>query len=119
MLAAAAAAAPDEACGLLFGRYGVIEEASLAPNIAANRRTRFEIDPAALFDAHRRHREGRAQLLGCWHSHPEGPAVPSRHDRAGVGDMGWLWLIVAHGGIHGFRPTATGFDVVALVVAAK
>lgn len=112
--AASAAAAPQEACGLLFGRGDRIEAATVAANVAAKPRRFFEIDPAHLFDAHRRAREGPLALLGCWHSHPGGRAVPSRADHAGVADPGWLWLIEAGGRIAAFRPTREGFQQVAL-----
>lgn len=115
MLRAAVAAGGLEACGLLFGDSGRIEAASIAPNVADDPRRRFEIDPAQLFDGHRRGRAGPHRLLGCWHSHPNGAALPSSADRAGVHDLGWLWLIVAGGGIRAFRPTHHGFDEVALI----
>lgn len=114
MRSAAAAAAPHEACGLLFGAPDRIREATLAANVAAEPRRRFEIDPAHLFDAHRRSRAGPDRLIGCWHSHPNGKGAPSPLDREGVSDMGWLWLIVAEGRIHGWRPVADGFAAVAL-----
>lgn len=115
MCRAAAAAAPHEACGLLFGSAVFIRAASVAANIAPEPRCRFEIDPAHLFEAHRRHRAGPDRLIGCWHSHPNGDGTPSRHDRAGVSDMGWLWLIVAGGKIHAWKPTAEGFEPIALI----
>lgn len=115
MRRAATAAAPNEACGLLFGGAGFIGEATLARNIAAEPRRRFEIDPAHLFDAHRRDRAGPMRLIGCWHSHPDGSAQPSRYDREGVTDMGWLWLIVAEGEIRAWRPVAGGFEPVAML----
>lgn len=104
----------SEACGLLFGGAEAIHEATIARNVAAEPRTRFEIDPAHLFDAHRRSRAGPLRLIGCWHSHPNGNGEPSRHDRAGVSDESWLWLIVADGRIRAWRPTPRGFAEVAL-----
>ena len=109
-----------EACGLLFGNADAILEATVAPNVSAEPWHRFEIDPAHLFEAHRKGRAGPARLIGCWHSHPNGRGEPSRHDRAGAADMGWLWLSVAAGSdgggdIFGWRPTADGFEPVALI----
>lgn len=117
MLSAAEAANPHEACGLLFGDALEIAEASIARNIARQPDRYFEIDPAHLFDGHRRGRAGPGRLLGCWHSHPLGGPLPSKVDRAGVADLDWLWLIVAAGGIRAFRPTTDGFTEVALVFA--
>ena len=104
----------SEACGLLFGLDGRITRATVARNVAADPTSRFEIDPAHLFDAHRASRAGPDRLVGCWHSHPNGRGEPSRHDRAGVADESWLWLIVAGGSIRACRPIGDGFAEVAL-----
>ncbi len=54
---AAATASPDaEICGLLFGTARRIEAAEACANVAANTERAFEINPAALFAAHRRAR---------------------------------------------------------------
>lgn len=107
----------SEACGLLFGTGLAIVEASVARNIAAEPWHRFEIDPAHLFAGHRRGREGPHRLIGCWHSHPDGMAKPSLHDRAGVTDTGWLWLILAGDCISAWRPVPGGFAALALQVS--
>lgn len=105
----------NEACGLLFGADGEIVEATVARNVSPEPRHRFEIDPAHLFEAHRRSRAGPLQLIGCWHSHPNGIARPSRSDRAGVCDMGWLWLIAAGDALTAWRPEGDGFAPLALL----
>lgn len=119
MLAAASVAAPLEACGLLFGSADCIEVAVVARNVATAPRHRFDIDPAALAAAQRRGRAGAQRLIGCWHSHPGGSPLPSALDRAGVHDLGWLWLIVANGAVRAFRPTADAFAEVALRPAGQ
>ncbi len=108
-----------EACGLLFGLDGSIREATLATNVSPEPHHRFEIDPAHLFDAQRRDRAGPLRLMGCWHSHPNGVQSPSKTDREGVTDMGWLWLIVAGGEVSAWKPTEEGFAPVALQVSAS
>lgn len=119
MMAAADAAGREEACGLLFGLEGEIREATVAANVADEPWHRFEIEPAHLFDAHRRARAGPLRLMGCWHSHPNGVGEPSARDRAGVADMDWLWLIVAAGKVSAWRPADEGFGAVALIDAAS
>jgi proteasome lid subunit RPN8/RPN11 len=109
MLAGAAAAHPNEACGLLFGEARLVAEASVAPNVADAPSHQFEIDPAHLFEAHRRARAGGPAIIGCWHSHPDGNLRPSARDAAGVTDRNWLWLIVAGGTVAIWRPDGTGF----------
>lgn len=115
--AATVAAMPQEACGLIFAEAGIILSASIARNVAESPRNRFEIDPAHLFAAHRGVRGSTLRIAGCWHSHPNGRATPSRHDAAGIGDAGWLWLIAADGVVRAFRPEAGTFRAVALAEA--
>ncbi len=97
---AAEAAYPEECCGLLLGREdgrGGIVVARLVPsaNLAADRRRRFEIDPAVLARHWRGAPEaGAERLVGLYHSHPEGRAAPSAADAASAWEAGWLWLIV-------------------------
>jgi proteasome lid subunit RPN8/RPN11 len=108
-LVAAAAASPGaEICGLLLGRDGAVAEARACRNVAADPATRFEIDPAALFAAHRAARAGGPAILGCYHSHPSGRAVPSACDAAAAEPNGWLWLIVAGEEVRGWRAVIAG-----------
>jgi proteasome lid subunit RPN8/RPN11 len=97
--AAAAAAFPEECCGLLVGgRDGdalVAAQIVAAANVADKPRRRFEVDPVTLFDVHRRARAADQLVLGHYHSHPGGSATPSAHDRARAYGEGEVWLIVA------------------------
>jgi len=99
--AAAEAAYPDECCGLLMGRNGpdawMVEELIACANVAIEPARRFEVDPKALIAAHRAAREAGRELIGPYHSHPDGRARPSDHDRARAaeaGAEGEVWLIV-------------------------
>lgn len=105
---AAAAVAPEEACGLLFGENGTIGAATVTPNVAADPLRHFEIDPAALIAALRAERAGGPVLAGYWHSHPSGDASPSVTDAAMAAPDGQLWLIVAGSKITGWRAVAKG-----------
>lgn len=116
----AAAASPDEICGLLFGSAGVIAEARPCRNIAPDPRRRFEIDPAALLRAHREARNGGPALIGCYHSHPDGDPIPSASDAADAAANAWLWLIIGGREARLFRSTGRGelhgrFDQVELI----
>ena len=108
LLAEASRAGPEECCGLLLG-HGRIELARPAANLAADRLRHFEIDPAALFFAHRAERAGELQLLGYYHSHPTGSVELSATDLASASGDGRVWAIVANGGIGWWRDTADGF----------
>jgi proteasome lid subunit RPN8/RPN11 len=118
--AAAAAAAPRECCGLLEGARdgGRWRVTALHPahNLAADA-SRFEIDPADHFAAARAARARGRAIIGCYHSHPGGRALPSAHDLAGAGQEDFLWLIAADAALAafvysggGFRGLATGAD---------
>ena len=117
---AAAAADPGrEICGLLLGTPGRIDTAQPCANIADDAARRFEIDPAALFAAHRAARAGGPGVIGCYHSHPTGIAVPSVCDAASaMGDKA-VWLIVAGGAVRAWRTVEIGrFEEVDLMLAA-
>lgn len=96
LLTAAAQTPTHEICGLLFGTDNVIARAEPAANVAAEPRDSFEIDPAALFAALRAERGGALRLIGHYHSHPNGNAMPSARDLAAA-EPGKLWLILGGG----------------------
>lgn len=95
MVAAAQAAAPHEACGLLLGTGATVETALPTANVAADPACHFEVDPAALIAAHRDARQGGPQVLGYFHSHPNGLARPSTTDAASAARDGMVWAIAA------------------------
>jgi [CysO sulfur-carrier protein]-S-L-cysteine hydrolase len=71
--------APQECCGLLAGRDGMITEIFPATN-ALESATEFEIAPTELFRIFRAMREPGLEHLGIYHSHPHGPEGPSARD---------------------------------------
>jgi proteasome lid subunit RPN8/RPN11 len=81
-------------CGLLFGSAARIEAAESVANVAPQPARAFEIDPAALFAAHRDARRGGPTMIGHYHSHPSGEAAPSARDAAQAMGDGALWLIL-------------------------
>ncbi|HEY4275252.1 MAG TPA: M67 family metallopeptidase [Rhizomicrobium sp.] len=94
----ARAAYPRECCGLLEGvrdqeAAGILALHS-ARNIAPGN-DRFEIDPADHIAALKKARGNGHAIIGCYHSHPNGIAVPSDIDRTGAGEQNFLWLIAA------------------------
>ncbi|MFC3173786.1 M67 family metallopeptidase [Novosphingobium bradum] len=109
MLAAARAAHPREACGLLLGEGARILAATRAANVHPEPLRHFEIDPVALIAAHKAARGGGPQVLGYWHSHPNGLARPSDTDRAHACGDGRAWAIVANGAISLWVDGPNGF----------
>jgi proteasome lid subunit RPN8/RPN11 len=90
-----AAEEPDrEVCGLLLGHDAQVRQVCRCRNVAGDPARRFEIDPAALIAAYRAARSGAPGLIGHYHSHPAGQAIPSACD-AEMADPGSFWLIIA------------------------
>lgn len=117
LLDEASRAAPQECCGLLLGRDGCIAEARPARNVAEDPLRRFEIDPVALLSAHKEARAGGAELLGYYHSHPEGHPVPSATDCEHSSADGRVWAIVARGEVRFWRDGPDGFEPVEVALA--
>jgi proteasome lid subunit RPN8/RPN11 len=109
MLAHAARALPNEACGLLLGEGRRITQVRPAANVAPDPLRHFEIDPQALIDAHRAERAGGSQVIGYYHSHPAGPAEPSATDRAQASGDGRVWAITAGDEVRCWRDGDDGF----------
>jgi proteasome lid subunit RPN8/RPN11 len=97
-----------EACGLLFGADGVIDDFQAVENVHEAPNRHFEIDPAALFAALRAERAGGRKLIGYWHSHPSGDPTPSATDAAMAAPDGKLWLIVGGGQVTAWRAVERG-----------
>jgi proteasome lid subunit RPN8/RPN11 len=72
---------PNECCGALIGKDGVVTEAFPLPNTTEEGpRRRFLIRPQDYRDAERRAAASGAELVGFYHSHPDHPARPSAYD---------------------------------------
>jgi proteasome lid subunit RPN8/RPN11 len=103
-----AAAAPAEACGLLFGTEDSIDAFQAVENVSETPETTFEIDPRALFAALKAERAGGPKIAGYWHSHPSGDAMPSATDAAMAAPDGKLWLIVGGDQVTAWRAVERG-----------
>jgi proteasome lid subunit RPN8/RPN11 len=119
MRAHARAELPNECCGLLVG-----DAAGVVRSIRArNRRkspTRYLIDPRDHFSAIRAARAAGLAVIGAYHSHPSGPAVPSMRDLAEAHDRSYVYVIVSpaeKGDTRGFRFSGSAFEPVDLEVA--
>ena len=88
---------PEEACGILIGtiHHGsktVIEVVltinawgkteSDADPIGKTKHSRYKIAPQDIFHAQTRARNLQLDIIGFFHTHPDGPAIPSECDRS-------------------------------------
>ena len=94
VVAHARATAPAECCGVLIGRAEEVLEAVPTRN-AADRPTRFLIDPQDHFEAIRTARRRQLDVVGYYHSHPHSPPLPSATDLAEANYPDHLSLIVS------------------------
>ena len=116
VLIAAGRSYPSECCGLIEGidtldgwRALAVHEAA---NLAEEPSRRFLIDPEVQFRLLRSLRGSERRIIGCFHSHPDGPPEPSATDAASACETDFLWLI-AGGAL------ASGLTLRAYVVAEE
>lgn len=81
LLAHAREGTPQEVCGVLGGEGSTVTSTYRVRNVAEAPESRYELDPEAQLEAIEA-AEADGELLGFYHSHPEGPAEPSATDRA-------------------------------------
>lgn len=96
--------APAEVCGVLGGEYGDtsrVETALRARNVADYPETRYAIDPGEQFDLMEAIEDDGDEVVGFYHSHPAGPATPSRTDAARATWASRSYVIVS---LAGDRP---------------
>ncbi len=117
MIRHARAAAPVEACGLLAaGPDGRATLAYCLANLEASP-VSYTVDPAEHIRA-LHHAESRGlHLAAVFHSHPNGPAVPSGTDVAKALEPEWLYVII--GLAHPDHPSVRGFRIVDGVVTEE
>jgi proteasome lid subunit RPN8/RPN11 len=95
---------PHECVGLLIGRLEggkkTVEDIYQAQNTWSadvgltdaehehSLRDRFYLDPRDYIKADRAARASGLDIVGCYHSHPDHPAIPSERDRTGAQGVG-------------------------------
>lgn len=95
---------PDECVGLLLGQIDGSSKHVVAAfpvenrwsgqvtlseaDDAESRRDRFYLDPRDYLRVDRAAREQGLDVVGCYHSHPDHPAIPSERDRVGAQGVG-------------------------------
>jgi len=109
---------PNECCGLLIGSREIVEDAARARNLKRSR-TKFQVEPADHFAAIRKARATGMEVIGAYHSHPNGPSGPSDTDRARLTDPSMFHIIIslAHGTktVRAFRLVDGNFSPLEIV----
>jgi proteasome lid subunit RPN8/RPN11 len=117
------AALPREASGLLlrqeFKPFTLLSVA--ATPVQQNTPLSFRISDAAIDTIAKSLRESDASIGGVFHSHPQGPAKPSRRDSLPPKELGSLWLIysVRFRDLNLFKWDGTGFQKERFLVAPR
>jgi proteasome lid subunit RPN8/RPN11 len=110
---------PEEVCGVLAGRRAPDRASATrrVPNVADHPRSRYELDPEATMAAVDAVEAAGDDVVGFYHSHPEGAPVPSATDRARATWTGYVYAIVSPpDSIRAYRFTGDGFDELAVQV---
>ena len=98
---------PREVCGVLVGSRSesFVTESHVVENVAADPRTRYELDPAETLDVVTGAESRGLEVVGFYHSHPDSPARPSDVDRAEATWVGYVYLVVspAEGAMRAWR----------------
>ena len=121
ILAQAEAQRPSECCGLLVGRTDVVVAAVAMRNASTTPASTYELDSREHIDLRRTLRKflPPLEIVGVYHSHPDGPARPSVTDVAEAHYPGWLHVIVGWGGggaeVRGFLLSRENVTPVELV----
>jgi proteasome lid subunit RPN8/RPN11 len=99
---------PNEACGYLGGKDGVVTTFYPMTNIDESPE-HFSFDPKEQFAVVKEARSKQEDLLAVYHSHPETPARLSEEDISLFNDPNPVYLIVS---LKGDLPVMNGFNVI-------
>ncbi|WP_457591918.1 M67 family metallopeptidase [Geoglobus sp.] len=103
-----------ERCGLLSGRVGKTIEVIGAFELENVRSSpvEFELNPLETLEIFESVEKVGHEVVGVWHTHPRGKAVPSPKDVQGMKNFPGLWVIIAQGEIGWYLAGEKGFEKV-------
>lgn len=125
--------APNECCGLLVGirdEHSIrITKLHKSENQTSGDPTKsFEVDPKLRFDVMRetQSQDDGVDIIGHYHSHPNGAAEPSATDLSMAYEPDMIWLIFGIGNdrkitVGAFQPRSdrSAFDTLELVIESN
>jgi proteasome lid subunit RPN8/RPN11 len=120
MIAHALQEVPNECCGLLLGRDGVVERV-VAMKSDPPAPDRYYMDPVQQVEVFAEMQKQGQSLIGIYHSHPQGPAGPSGADVHMAYHRGVAYFIISLAdadipGVRAFMLQDGGFEEVRCVV---
>ena len=87
---------PEECCGILIGKDGLVAEVRRGANLNTERaHDRYLLDPKEQLQAEKEARAKSLEVIGFYHSHPDHPAVPSEFDRQWATWAGYSYVITS------------------------
>ncbi len=119
ILAHAEFCAPMECCGLLAGPSPAVVSFVYPLTNADLSPVAYTIEPYEHYRAWKHAEANGWNLIGAFHSHPNGPPVPSPTDLRLAMEPDWTYLIVSGGQIRGFSMSTSSIAEVGLVLRPK
>ncbi|MGG1313926.1 MULTISPECIES: Mov34/MPN/PAD-1 family protein [Cohnella] len=96
------ARAPYEACGVMLGDFApgrvVASGYALVRNAAGSPERAFRFDPDDWAKTYGQTQKNQRNIVGLFHSHPQGAPSPSLADRLGWDGWGSYWIVALQGG---------------------
>ena len=116
MIAHALQEVPNECCGLLLGRDGMVERV-VAMKSDPPAPDRYYMDPVQQVEVFSEMQKHGQSLIGIYHSHPQGPAGPSGADVHMAYHRGVAYFIISladadNPGVRAFMLQDGGFEEV-------
>jgi len=97
MISHARSTLPTECCGVLGGTKSVVTSVYPLTNDLASP-TQYLANPKEMFQATRKMREKSENMIGIYHSHPNGPSTPSVTDQEQNYYPGLFYFIISLAG---------------------
>ncbi|MFB3786374.1 MAG: M67 family metallopeptidase [bacterium] len=94
MISHAQSTFPVECCGVLGGKKSVVTSVYPLTNDLASP-TQYFANPREMFQAARKMREKSENMIGIYHSHPQGPSTPSVTDQEQNYYPGLFYFIIS------------------------
>ena len=86
---------PNEVCGLLVGRDGIVSRVFRCANVHETPLTRYRMDPRDQLRAYHVMEEAGEALVAIYHSHPVTRPYPSETDRAEAYERDALYVLLS------------------------